>query len=91
MSNQTGFYRVSRADYKYKTKNGTKTKIKWVYQVNNNLITKQIKSDNLIKLKMKVLEEGFMWGIVDLEKAEKTALLGRCNIKDLQGKYGIQI
>lgn len=88
---QTGFYRVSRQKYISKTLKGDKEKYQWVYQVENELVKKKIRNKRLIILKLKVIEQGLDWGITDLEKAQKSAKIDRSDIKDLQGKYGIQI
>lgn len=91
MKNNTGLYRVSQTSYSYKTSKGIKKRIRWKYQVNNELLKVELTSNDLLKLKIKVLEANLDWGIIDLEKAKKTALLGECNLKDLQGQYGKQI
>ena len=91
MANKTGLYRVSQSTYSYKTSKGKKKKIRWKYQAKNELLNVTLTSNSLLKLKIKVLEAHLDWGIIDLKKAEKTALKGRCNIKDLQGEYGIKI
>ena len=90
--NKTGFYRVSQSTYSYHKKNGRTIKqIRWIYQVNNDLMKKKVQAKTLILLKMKVLENGLVWGITDLEQAKESAKISKCDIKDLQGKYGIQL
>lgn len=91
MSNKSGFYRVHRQKAISKTLQGDKTKYYWEYRVENKLIKKSFKSKKLILLKVKVLEAGLSWGIIDLEKAKESAKKDRADIKDLQGRYGIQI
>lgn len=91
MKNNTGFYRVTQTSYSYKTSNGIKKKIRWKYKVDNELMKKEITSNNLLKLKIKVLEANLDWGITNMEKAIKTAQISRCNIKDLEGQYGKKI
>lgn len=88
MANNTGFYRVHRQKYKTQTLKGEKTKYQWVYKVDNELVKKTIKSKRLIILKLKVIEQGLVWGIIDLEKAKESAKKDKSNIKDLQGTYG---
>ncbi len=91
MSNQTGFYRVHREKTISKTLQGDKTKYYWMYRVENELVKKTIRNKKLILLKLKVIEQGLNWGIIDMNKAKKSAEIDNCNIKDLQGKYGIQV
>ena len=91
MANQTGFYRVHRQKTTSKTLQGDKEKYYWMYRVENELVKKTIRNKKLILLKLKVIEQGLDWGIIDLEKAKKSAKIDKTNIKDLQGKYGIQI
>ena len=91
MANKSGLYRVTQTSYSYKTSKGTKRKMRWRYQVKNELLDIELTSNNLLKLKMKVLEAHLDWGIIDLEKAKKSASIDGCDIKDLQGKYGIQV
>lgn len=91
MANKTGLYRVSQSTYSYNTSKGKKKKMRWKYKAKNELLNVTLTSNNLLKLKIKVLEANLDWGIIDLKKAEKSAKIGRCDIKDLQGQYGIQL
>lgn len=91
MSNKSGLYRVIQSSYSYETSKGKQKKIRWKYKVKNELLNVELTSNDLLKLKIKVLEAHLDWGITDLDKAKKTAELGNCDIKDLQGQYGIQI
>ena len=91
MGNNTGFYRVSQVTYSYKTKKGIRKKNQWRYQVKNALLDVSITSNDLLKLKIKVLEANLDWGIIDIEKAIETAKIGKYNIKDLEGQYGIKV
>lgn len=81
----TGLYRVYKIDY-FEDK-----PIRWSYRVHNKLVKKEIYDKDLLNLKKRVLEAGFLWGIVDLKNALKTAEEIGCNIKELEGKYGIKI
>ena len=87
MANNSGFYNVSRI----KTKNKKKHKLMWQYQINNRMIKDVIKAPSLQLLKIRVLDKGYLWGIIDLEKAEKSAKQSNVHIKYLVGKYGIQL
>ena len=91
MKNNTGFYRVTKTKYSYKTSKGTITKYRWKYQVNNELIKTEITSTDLLKLKIKVLDAHLNWGIINLEQATKTANEEGYNIKDLEGEYGEKV
>lgn len=91
MGNKTGFYRVHRQKTISKTLQGDKEKYYWMYRVENELVTKTIKNKRLIVLKLKVLEQGLNWGIIDMEKAKKSAKIDKTDIKDLQGRYGLQV
>ena len=79
--NQTGFFRVSiqkKGDNRY-----------YKYQIRNRLIKKEIVSKDIMDLKNKVEKYGFLWGIINKEKAEKHSQ--KYKLKALQGKYGEQI
>lgn len=91
MGNKSGFYRVVKTNYSYKTTNGKVKKDRWKYQVKNELLNIEITSNDLLKLKMKVLEAHLNWGIIDLKQAEKTVESLNYSLKDLKGEYGIQI
>lgn len=77
----TGFFRVTKIKqhgrYYYK------------YSVRNKLVKKELMANDMKKLKDKVESHGFLWGIIDKEKAEKHT--GDYKLKALQGRYGIQI
>lgn len=77
----SGFYRVLVIN-----KNG---KQYFKYQIRNKLINKEITRKDIYELKQAVEQEGFLWGIVDKEQANKHK--EQYNLQTLQGKYGIQI
>ncbi|WP_295721508.1 hypothetical protein [uncultured Methanobrevibacter sp.] len=81
----TGLYRVYKIDY-FEDK-----PIRWSYRVHNKLVKKEIYDKDLLNLKKRVLDAGFLWGIVDVENALKTADEMGCNIKELEGRYGVKI
>lgn len=87
MTNNSGFYNVSRI----KTKNKKKHKRMWQYQINNKIVRDRIVAPTLQLLKLRVLEKGYLWGITDKEQAEKSAKQSNVDIKYLVGKYGEQI
>lgn len=91
MANTTGLYRVTLTSYSYNTKNGKVAKNRWKYQVKNDLLNIELTSNNLLKLKLKVLESHLNWGVTDLEQAKISAELSDCSLKELQGEYGVQI
>ena len=81
MGNQTGFFRVSiakRRDKEY-----------FKYQIRNELVKKEIIKKDIYELKEQVEAYGFLWGIVDIDKAIQYK--GQYSIKTLQGDYGIQV
>lgn len=86
MTNNSGFYNVSRI----KTKNKNKHKRMWQYQINNKIVRDKIIAPTLQLLKLRVLEKGYLWGITNYELAEKSAKQSNVEIKYLIGKYGIQ-
>lgn len=77
----TGFFRTTIA-----TRNENKY---FKYQVKNRLIHKEFIAKDIMDLKNKVEDNGFLWGIIDKEEAEKYT--GKYKLKALQGKYGIQV
>lgn len=83
----SGFYNVSRIT----TKNKKKHKKMWQYQVKNKIVQDRITAPTLQLLKIRVLEKGYLWGITDLEQAEKSAKQSNVEIKYLVGKYGEQL
>ena len=79
--NQTGFFRVSIA--KRRNKNYFK------YQIRNELVRKEIIRKDIYELKEAVEKYGFLWGIIDINKAIEYK--GKYSIKILQGDYGERI
>ena len=77
----TGFFRTTTTK-----KNGTKY---FKYQIRNRLVHKELMAKDIKDLKEKVESYGFLWGIIDIEEAEKHS--GDYKLKALQGEYGIQI
>lgn len=78
---QTGFFRVTiakRNDNKY-----------YKYQIRNRLVHKEIIAKDIMDLKRKVEKYGFLWGIIDIQKAQKNS--GDYKLKALQGKYGEKV
>lgn len=43
------------------------------YRVKNKLVDKVIRNRNILELKINVLESGLLWGITDIDVAEKLA------------------
>ena len=87
MTNNSGFYNVSRI----RTKNKKKHKLMWQYQVNNRMIKDKLTAPSLQLLKIRVLDKGYLWGITDLEQAKKSAKQSNIDLKYLVGKYGVQL
>lgn len=77
----TGFYRV--------TIHKKKDKRYYKYVIKNKLIFKEITRKDIMELKKEVEKQGFLWGITDLEKAEKHS--GNYKLKSLQGQYGKKV
>ena len=77
----TGFFRV------IKTKQHGRYYYK--YSVRNRLVKKELMSNDIKKLKEKVEEYGFLWGIIDKKEAKKHT--GDYKLKALLGRYGEQI
>lgn len=77
----TGFFRTTTTK-----KNGTEY---FKYQIRNRLVHKELMAKDIKELKQKVESNGFLWGIIDKELAEKHS--GEYKLKVLQGDYGIQI
>ena len=65
--NTTGFYGVDKDKH-----NTCNQGFMWRYRYRNKLITKSIRSVNLLKLQEKVEARGLPWKIVDEEKAQKS-------------------
>ena len=76
---KTGFYRV------FPSKNGKYLK----YQIRNKLVSMEIERKDIYDLKQAVEEAGFLWGIIDMDKAEQYSQ--KYKLQSLQGRYGIQI
>lgn len=79
----TGLYRV------YKITKNNKTV--WSYRIHNKIVKKEFYRTNIMTLKALVNDAGFLWGIVNKKDAENTAKETNVKLKDLQGRYGIQI
>lgn len=90
MRNSSGFYHVYMVKVKNKS-NKKGYKIMWEYSIKDNLIKDKIRANNLQILKIKVLDKGYLWGIVDVEKAKKSATKCNNDIKLLVGRYGEQL
>lgn len=60
------------------------------YQIRNRLINDSIMSNNILELKRKVIEKGYLWGIINTEEAQEIAKKDNIKPKDLQGRYGKQ-
>lgn len=76
----TGFFRTTitkRNNNKY-----------FKYQIRNRLVRKEIIAKDIMELKKKVEEYGFLWGIINKEEAEQHS--GDYKLKALQGQYGIR-
>lgn len=80
----SGLYRV------YEIKNKGRSNM-WSYRVHNKLVKKEIYRKNLLEVKKIAELEGFLWGIVNEEDARRTAQKVGCDVKDLEGRYGIHI
>ena len=61
------------------------------YKVRNRLTNTVIREKNPLILKMKVLEAGLLWGIVDIDDAIKVAKKHHIEVGLLQGRYGKQV
>lgn len=85
--NNSGFYHVSRIT----TKNKKRHKKMWQYQIKNQVVQDKITAPTLQLLKIRVLEKGYLWGIIDIEQAKKSAKQSNVDIKYLVGKYGEQL
>lgn len=81
----SGLYRV----YEVKKKN-RKNNV-WSYRVKNKLVQKEIYRKNLLEVKKIAEIEGFLWGITNEQEARITAEKVGCDVKDLEGRYGIHI
>ena len=80
----TGLYRV------YAIMRGKKVS-HYEYKVKNKLVDKVIRNRNILELKINVLESGLLWGITDIDVAEKLAKKEKITVEELQGKYGKQV
>ena len=80
----SGLYRV----YEVKKKNRSNI---WSYRIHNKLVKKEIYRKSLLEVKEVVEEKGFLWGIINEEDAKITAQKVGCDVKELEGRYGIQI
>ncbi len=80
----TGLYRVYKIDYE------ENKPVRWSYRIHNKLVKKEIYDKDLLNLKKRVSDAGFLWGIVDLESALKTADEVGCDIELLEGRYGVK-
>lgn len=80
----TGLYRV------YAIMRGKKVS-HYEYRVKNKLVDKVIRNRNILELKINVLESGLLWGITDIDVAEKLAKKEKITVEELQGKYGKQV
>ena len=63
--NQSGFFRVSIAK--------RNTNIYFKYQIRNQLVNKEIIRKDIMELKESVEECGFLWGIIDKERAKENS------------------
>ena len=76
---ESGFYRV------FSTSNGAYFK----YQIRNKLVSKEITRRDILELKKAVEEAGFLWGIIDIDKAQLNSQ--KYKLKVLEGRYGLHI
>ena len=74
----TGFYRVLEIH-----NNNNKY---YKYKINNKLLRKEIVRKDIYELKQAVEEAGLLWGITNLNEADKNK--GKYNLEILQGRYG---
>lgn len=65
--NKYGFYRLTK-----KTNKSNPKENRWLYQVTDNGKRKEISSRDFFTLVRKVKEQGFLWTVVDVEKAVET-------------------
>ena len=72
---KTGFYRV------FTTDSGQYFK----YQIRNKLVEKEITRKDIFELKVAVEEAGFLWGIIDIDKAKQYSQKYKLSV--LQGKF----
>ena len=77
----TGFYRVSIVN----NNNGQY----YQYQIRNKLVKKEIIRKDIYELKEEVENAGLLWGIIDIDIADKHK--GQYRLKTLQGQYGKKI
>lgn len=76
----TGFYNTV-----LKTEKGRRY---FKYQVNNKIVSKEIKKKDILTLKKTVEELGLLWGVYDLELAYQ--FKGKYDLKELTRRYGLQ-
>lgn len=55
------------------------------------MVDEVIRNRNILELKINVLEAGLLWGITDMDAAEKLAKKEKITVEELQGKYGEQV
>lgn len=77
----TGFYRVFET-----YRDGQRY---FRYQIRNKLVKKEITRKDIYELKQAVEEAGLLWGIINLNEADKNK--GKYNLEILQGRYGTQV
>ena len=75
----TGLYHVS----KIKNYQGKKHSHRYVYRIKNELFDVGIYAVDILKLKQRVIEAGFVWAIVDKDLALETANEAGVNPMDL--------
>lgn len=80
----TGLYRVYAIMREKKVSH-------YEYRVKNKLVDEVIRNRNILELKINVLEAGLLWGITDIDAAEKLAKKEKITVEELQGKYGEQV
>lgn len=54
------------------------------YRVKNKLVDKVIRNRNILELKINVLESGLLWGITDIDVAEKLAKKEKITVEELK-------
>ena len=84
-NNTSGFFRVSKLLY------NDGRGFRYSYQIHNSLVNDEIRLVDIMDLKNRVESKGYLWGIIDMKKAEVTALEQGYRIEDLQGRYGLQV
>ena len=84
-NNTSGFFRVSKLLY------NDGRGLRYSYQIHNSLVNDEIRLVDIMDLKNRVESKGYLWGIIDMKKAEVIALEQGYRIEDLQGRYGLQV